>query len=253
MKLNAKAEPSSPAGPDSRAVQRMFSDIAHRYDFLNHVLSFSIDRHWRRIASARLKALTSPASAGVFLDLCSGTGDLALEIHRRLRSPVIASDFCHPMLSRAEQKIRGAGLRESLRTVEADALTLPFRDCSFEGITIAFGLRNLEDRVHGLREMHRVLKPKGALIVLEFSRPVVPVFRQLFQLYFRNVLPRIGAWVSGENTAYQYLPDSVGNFLTQRELAMVMTSVGFVGVSYQNLSGGIAALHWGTKPGYSNS
>jgi demethylmenaquinone methyltransferase / 2-methoxy-6-polyprenyl-1,4-benzoquinol methylase len=254
MKAKDVDETSVPAGPHGPTVQRMFADIAHRYDFLNHFLSASVDRHWRRLASARLKDLAPSGSSGSYLDLCSGTGDLALEVHRRLHSPVVASDFCHPMLSQARQKIHNAGLESSLRTVEADALALPFLDSSFDGITIAFGLRNLENRLLGLQEMHRVLKPTGALIVLEFSRPVIPVFREAFQFYFKNILPRIGAWVSGENTAYQYLPDSVGKFLTQKELAELIRSVGFQNVGYQNLSGGIAALHWGTKnESYSNS
>ena len=247
MKANENDETPVPAGPDSRAVQRMFSEIAHRYDFLNHFLSASIDRHWRRVASARLKALTGARPGGVYLDLCSGTGDLALELHRRFGSHVISSDFCHPMLARAETKIRSAGLGNSIHTVEADALAIPFPDGSFDGVTIAFGLRNLEDRVRGAREMHRVLKPGGALIILEFSRPVVPVFREAFQFYFRNILPRLGAWISGQGAAYQYLPDSVGKFLTQTDLAAMMGTVGFSEVNYQNLSGGIAALHWGRK------
>src|SRR5688572_5535046 len=211
-------------GPDGKAVQRMFAEIAPRYDFLNHFLSASIDRHWRRVAVKRMKALVAVNGDAVFLDLCSGTGDLALELHRMLGARVVVSDFCHPMLSRAETKIRSAGLQTSVRTVEADALALPFADASFEGLTIAFGLRNLEDRVRGLKEMRRVLKPGGGLIIVEFSRPVIPVFRHVFQFYFRSILPKLGALISGQTTAYQYLPDSVGKFLSQRDLASTMTA-----------------------------
>src|SRR4051794_17631545 len=121
MKVKESPEASVPAGPDGRAVQRMFSEIAHRYDFLNHFLSISIDRRWRRVASARMKALTGVKPDSVYLDLCSGTGDLALELHRRLGSRIVSSDFCHPMLARAESKIRSAGLRDAIQTVEADA------------------------------------------------------------------------------------------------------------------------------------
>lgn len=227
-------------GPDSRAVQEMFAGIAHRYDFLNHFLSASVDRYWRRIAVRQVGALTG--SSPLCLDLCSGTGDLALALNRGLQSEVVASDFCHPMLTRAALKVGG----RPIRTVEADTLTLPFRDASFDAVTIAFGLRNLADPYEGLKEMHRVLKPGGAVVILEFSKPVIPLLRHLFNFYFRNILPKLGAVISGNGRAYQYLPDSVQKFPAQKELAELMQEVGFQKVDYRNLSGGIAALHWGS-------
>lgn len=232
-------------GPDGRIVRQMFGEIAHRYDFLNHFLSLSIDKRWRSLAAAKVAEHLSPNDTGICLDLCSGTGDLAIELHQRLHLPVVASDFCHPMLVRSVLKTREL----PIRTVEADSLATPFADKSFNAVTVAFGLRNLEDPKKGLEEMCRVLKPGGVLVVLEFSRPVIPVMRQAFQFYFHRILPRIGAWVSGQTSAYQYLPDSVSRFPAQRELAGLMTDVGFQAVSYRNLSGGIAALHWGLKSG----
>jgi len=226
----------------------MFAEIAHRYDFLNHFLSASIDKRWRRLAVHKVLDLFPGSRPSICLDLCSGTGDLALELHRRLHVPVVASDFCHPMLTRSNLKIRAAGFSESVRTIEADALSLPFRSGSFDVATNAFGLRNLADTRAGLTEVLRILKPDGVTVILEFSKPVVPVFRQVFDFYFRSVLPRLGAAISGQAYAYKYLPDSVRAFPSQESLAEMMRAVGFVDVGYRNLSGGIAALHWGRRP-----
>jgi demethylmenaquinone methyltransferase / 2-methoxy-6-polyprenyl-1,4-benzoquinol methylase len=227
-------------GPDSRRVQEMFADIAHRYDFLNHFLSLSIDRRWRRLAVKKIEELIASYPPQLCLDLCSGTGDLAIALHQGLGCDVVASDFCHPMLVRAGTKFEG----RPLRNVEADALYLPFRDQAFDAMTIAFGLRNLEDPVQGLTEMRRVLKPRGALVILEFSKPVVPVLKHVFNFYFRYILPRVGALVSGNDSAYQYLPDSVAKFPSQDQLLELLRSAGFKEPAYRNLSGGIAALHW---------
>jgi demethylmenaquinone methyltransferase / 2-methoxy-6-polyprenyl-1,4-benzoquinol methylase len=234
-------------GPDSHRVQQMFAGIAHRYDFLNHFLSASIDRRWRNTTVAKVHELIQVSSSTACLDACSGTGDLAIALHRSIGNRIIAADFCHPMLTRAAEKVASAGMKASIHNVEADALDLPFSDRSFDAITIAFGLRNLESPVRGLTEIHRLLRPGGAAVILEFSKPVIPVFRNIFGFYFRYVLPRLGAAISGDATAYQYLPDSVARFPTQKELVEVMRSVGFLNVGYRNLSGGIAALHWGVK------
>jgi demethylmenaquinone methyltransferase/2-methoxy-6-polyprenyl-1,4-benzoquinol methylase len=236
-----KVKPAGESGAHGKAVQQMFAEIAPRYDFLNHFLSASIDRRWRKVAVRKVSEHLARRQDSVCLDLCSGTGDLAIELHRHLKLPVVASDFCHPMLVRSLPKVQSS----DIRTVEADSMVLPFADHAFDAATIAFGLRNLEDAKQGLHEMKRVLKAGGVVVVLEFSRPVVPVFREAFQFYFHHILPRIGALVSGQPSAYRYLPDSVGRFPAQRELAAMMTGVGFKNVGYRNLSGGIAALHWG--------
>lgn len=225
----------------------MFGEIAHRYDFLNHVLSVSIDRRWRKLAAATVQEYVRNQESAICLDLCSGTGDLAIELHRRLKITVVASDFCHPMLVRALTKTRERHLNNSISTVESDSLAIPFRNGVFNAVTVAFGLRNLEDPNRGLAEMRRVLQPEGVAVILEFSRPVVPVLNSLYQFYFHRILPRVGAWISGQKTAYTYLPDSVDRFPTQIELASMMEKTGFRNVGYRNLSGGIAALHWGIK------
>jgi demethylmenaquinone methyltransferase / 2-methoxy-6-polyprenyl-1,4-benzoquinol methylase len=228
-------------GPDSRRVQEMFAGIAHRYDFLNHFLSASIDRRWRQVAVRKVRELLGTVRPSLCLDCCSGTGDLAVTLSKGLDCPVIASDFCHPMLTLALEKCR----QLPVRNVEADALSLPFADKSFDALTIAFGLRNLESPQRGLREMRRVIRPGGALVILEFSKPTVPVMGSAFNFYFHHILPRIGAVISGDRKAYQYLPDSVRQFPAQAELAEWLRAAGFTDVGYRNLSGGIAALHWG--------
>jgi demethylmenaquinone methyltransferase/2-methoxy-6-polyprenyl-1,4-benzoquinol methylase len=230
-------------GPDSRRVQEMFATIAHRYDFLNHFLSASLDRRWRALAVGKVQELTAGSAPRLCLDLCSGTGDLALALQRRIGCAVVASDFCHAMLTRSVAKFAG----RPVRNVEGDALRMPFPDGSFDALTIAFGLRNLESPMRGLMEMYRVLRPGGVVVILEFSKPVAPGFRHLFNAYFRYILPKLGGFISGDSTAYQYLPDSVRKFPTQEELLSLLRSSGFRDPMYRNLSGGIAALHWARR------
>jgi demethylmenaquinone methyltransferase / 2-methoxy-6-polyprenyl-1,4-benzoquinol methylase len=250
--MTARETGESPDEPrrlqQGEAIKRMFGEIAHRYDFLNHFLSASIDRRWRSITAAKIVEHVGRKPHPVCLDLCAGTADLAIALRRRIDGQVVASDFCHPMLVRGLAKVNLARLEDSIRVVEADAQSLPFPGESFDAVAIAFGLRNLEDLNRGLREMHRVLRPGGILAVLEFSRPVAPIFREAFGFYFHHVLPRLGALISGQPSAYKYLPESVRQFPPQRELAAMITGVDFHRVGYRNLSGGIAALHWGVKP-----
>jgi demethylmenaquinone methyltransferase/2-methoxy-6-polyprenyl-1,4-benzoquinol methylase len=247
MKVAGTTDPQIPVGtPHGPTVQRMFAGIAHRYDFLNHFLSVFIDKRWRRLAVNKVRELVPDAKFSV--DLCTGTGDLALELQRRLGIRVAAADFCHPMLKLAARKIAAAGRSAHIQTVEADALRLPFTDQAFDVVTNAFGLRNLEDTRGGLAEAFRILRPGGAVVILEFSRPVIPVFRDLYNFYVRNILPRLGGAISGQPFAYQYLPESVRKFPPQRELMEMMRSAGFVDVSYRDLMGGAVALHWGKRP-----
>ncbi len=226
----------------------MFNGIAARYDLLNHVLSANIDKRWRRALTAKLFA-TAPeiqSRDGRVLDVACGTGDLAAALHQGGAAQVIGIDFSRPMLEIAKSKANAQSLE--LPFIEGDALSLPFADCSFTAVTIAFGLRNFSTIEGGFEELLRVLKPGGRIGVLEFSKPVLPVFRSIFQIYFAKILPMVGGLISGSRSAYQYLPDSVKRFPDQRELASLMTQVGFVEVEFENLTGGIAALHFGTRP-----
>lgn len=217
----------------------MFAGIAGRYDLLNHLLSGNTDKRWRRLVAEEMRAsLGEGASA---LDVACGTGDLSIALAGAGRARVIGLDFCRPMLEIAARKDSPEARR--IAYIEGDALKLPFADSTFEVVTIAFGLRNLAGVEEGLRELRRVLKTGGRIAILEFSRPVVPGFRTLFKFYFTRVLPYIGGLISGSRGAYEYLPDSVSRFPDQRHLAALMRGVGFEGVAYRNLTGGIAALH----------
>jgi demethylmenaquinone methyltransferase/2-methoxy-6-polyprenyl-1,4-benzoquinol methylase len=228
----------------ARAVREMFGGIAKRYDFLNHFLSINTDKRWRRLVRRKLADILAEPSA-VVLDVACGTGDLANELQHDSAAKVIGTDFCRPMLAIAAEK--NGKNQTAIPYVEGDALALPFVSESFDAVTIAFGLRNLANFADGLKELRRVLKPGGRLAVLEFSAPVVPGFRQAFQFYFSYVLPRIGGAVSGSRGAYEYLPNSVSKFPDQKRLAEMMREVGFADVEYQNLTGGIAAIHVGTR------
>ena len=223
----------------------MFAKISARYDLLNHLLSGNMDKRWRRRVAGELRGDVEAGEARV-LDVACGTGDLALTLFESTDALVVGTDFCRPMLELAAQK--ALKLEAAIPFVEGDALSLPFRDDSFDGVTIAFGLRNLSSTDGGLRELLRVLKPGGKAAVLEFSKPIVPGFRAAFQLYFTTVLPWLGGMLSGSRGAYQYLPDSVSRFPDQKQLAALMRAIGFEKVEYKNLTGGIAALHLGKKP-----
>ena len=231
--------------PQAKAarVRAMFAEIAPRYDFLNHALSMNVDRRWRRFVVSRVAERLRHREA-LALDLCCGTGDLSLELGRLAET--CGLDFCHPMLKISLPKVQASPRAVSI--IEGDALCVPFADATFDVVTMAFGLRNLASVEGGLGEVLRLLKPGGRAAVLEFSRPVLPVFRHLFQFYFMKILPRVGNAVSGSSFAYQYLPESVRQFPDQQRLAAMMRAVGFSPVNYYNLFGGVAAVHVGDKP-----
>jgi demethylmenaquinone methyltransferase/2-methoxy-6-polyprenyl-1,4-benzoquinol methylase len=222
----------------------MFAKISVRYDLLNHLLSGNMDKRWRRRVASELTRDLPPGAA--VLDIACGTGDLALTLFEVLDARVIGADFCRPMLQIATEK--AVKLKASVPFIEADALALPFRDGSLDAVTIAFGLRNLASLEDGLKELRRVLKPGGRAAVLEFSHPRLPGFRGGFRLYFTKLLPLLGGIVSGSRSAYEYLPDSVSRFPDQEQLASLMRETGFAEVRYLNLTGGVAALHLGTRP-----
>lgn len=224
-------------------VREIFSDIAPRYDLLNHLLSFNIDRAWRRKAIATLGVARRPA--GRYLDLCAGTLDVsaALVATRGFHGSIIGVDFAEPMLRAGRGKI-AAG---RMAPVAGDALKLPLASASMDGAIVAFGIRNVAGLDEGLREVHRVLVPEAKFVILEFSTPRSPVVNAAYQLYFQRILPVIAGLISGHRTAYRYLPRSVANFPDQEELARRMTAAGFRNVSWTSLTLGIAAIHVGER------
>lgn len=224
----------SEAGAPSAQVRGMFSRIAPTYDLLNRVLSAGRDAAWRRTVAGYV-----PADARQVLDLCAGTGDLALEIKRRVpQAFVCAGDFCFEMLDRG----RGKGLPQKTPPATMDAQCLPFAEASFDALTVAFGVRNFENLQRGIEEMHRVLRPGGRVAVLEFFRSDNRARDLPFRFYFKHVLPRVGKLVSRDQEAYTYLPESVGNFLTRMEFAALLESCGFVEVQAKEMTLGIATL-----------
>ena len=228
----------------ARRVREMFATIAARYDLLNHLLSGNIDKRWRRLVAETL--CPRLPSSGRILDVACGTGDLSLTLHENGDARIVGLDFCRPMLDIAAAKSLERGA--NVPFIEGDALALPFRNSSFDGVTIAFGLRNLVSVESGLCEFLRVLKPGGVVAVLEFSKPRHAILRGVFSLYFTKLLPIVGGLISGSKGAYRYLPDSVSRFPDQKELSALMTEKGFEEVTYRNLTGGIAALHLGRRP-----
>jgi len=236
------SENGSATNEHAGRVREMFATIAGRYDLLNHLLSLNIDKKWRRLVVNRVRAKVL-ARESLILDVACGTGDLSLMLFEIDGARVVGTDFCRPMLSIAAEKVPA-----DVRLIEGDALALPFKDATFDAVTIAFGVRNLADVESGLKELRRILKPNGWVAVLEFSRPSNALLRPLFGLYFRKILPLLGGVISGSRGAYSYLPASVSRFPDQQQLGSLMEQAGLDQVSFENLSGGIAALHFGRRP-----
>ena len=223
-------------GRRAAEIRGMFGRVAHRYDLLNRVLSLGQDLIWRRVVVGRVAA----ARPGRVLDVCTGTGDLALAFD----APTLASDFCLPMLARARSKADGRG--RPLDLAVADALQLPLAEGTFDVVTVAFGVRNFEDLDRGLAELVRVLSPGGRLLVLEFSRPR-GLLGPLLRWWVRTVPPVVGRWLSGDAEAYSYLPASVGLFPDRQEMAERLRAAGLVRVDARSLTGGVATLYEGVK------
>jgi demethylmenaquinone methyltransferase / 2-methoxy-6-polyprenyl-1,4-benzoquinol methylase len=225
-------------------IRTMFGAIAPVYDLLNHVLSLNIDRYWRW----RTTKLVPPSGTVPILDLCTGTGDLALAYDRAAhgKTPIIGADFCRPMLERAQRKIRGR--EDRIRIVEADAQRLPFPADQFQISAVAFGLRNVTDTDRGIAEMVRVTQPGGRVAILEFSKPKGWI-GSVYRFYFRQVLPRLGQMISrSREGAYDYLPRSVLEFPDGEALAERLRQQGLVDVSWHPMTFGIATLYIGRKP-----
>jgi demethylmenaquinone methyltransferase/2-methoxy-6-polyprenyl-1,4-benzoquinol methylase len=237
----------------SRSVREMFSQIAPRYDLLNHLLSFELDRLWRARAAKMLRPILVRADA-VALDLCCGTGDLAFALSREGPARIIGADFAHTMLLRARAKsaaLGNSGKRPAVAGMdffEADALRLPFADSSFDLVTSAFGFRNLANYEAGLREIYRVLKPSGTIAILEFMEPPAGFLGDFYRWYFTKVLPRVGWVISGHQSAYTYLPKSVARFFRPHEFAELFRGVGYASVAFEEWTMRTVALHTGVRP-----
>jgi demethylmenaquinone methyltransferase / 2-methoxy-6-polyprenyl-1,4-benzoquinol methylase len=230
----------------AKAVQEMFTSIAPRYDLLNHVLSFNIDRLWWWRTARRFDAILQRPGARA-LDLCCGTGDMTFALRRRTGSAdvkILGSDFSHAMLQRAAAKAAGTG--RSPQWIEADALRLPFADGQFDLVTSAFGFRNLADYDAGLREIVRVLRPGGECGILDFGEPH-GVIGKIYRVYFKKVLPKIGTLISGVRGPYAYLPASVERFPSPEEMLKRMKQAGFGEASWTPYTFGVAGLYRGVK------
>lgn len=228
----------------SRQIQTMFGLVAPRYDFLNRLLSLGLDRTWRKVSVDTI----APTPNERFLDLATGTADVALEIASRRAKGVrvFGLDFSLPMLERAQKKIRGAGRCDTIILQAGSGEVLPFPDDCFDGLTCAFGIRNFADVRRGLEEMRRVLKPGGRVVILEFSMPRRGPLGDLYRWYFDRMLPSVGRWVSGHPDAYKYLPRSVAAFPSRKEFMNAMREAGFCSIRPRTLTLGVVTIFWAT-------
>jgi len=243
---DATAIRAAAGGAEKRAyVRQIFSEIAPRYDLLNHVLSLNIDRGWRRKAIAELGLERNPR--GTYLDLCAGTMDVSVALAHTsgFNGRIVSADFAEPMLRAGKSKTIGT----RIAPVTADALELPLASGSIAGAIVSFGIRNVAGLDNSLVEVARVLEPGGRFVILEFSTPSSSLLNAAYQQYFKHVLPRIGGFISGHPTAYRYLPESVANFPTGDDLARRMQAAGFSKVRWRPLTFGVVAIHVGEREG----
>lgn len=235
---------SDPEASKKSQVTRMFDGIAPYYDFLNHLLSLGIDVYWRKKTIAKL----SEFNCQRVLDVATGTTDLALEAHKQWKSPkIIGLDISKEMLRLGEKKLEKKGLSDDIKLIHGDSENLPFQDGEFDVTMSAFGVRNFENLEKGLIEMHRVLRPGGKILILEFSKPYLFPLKQIFGLYFKYVLPVIGKIKSKDPKAYAYLYESVQAFPDYEQFSQVLQRVGFKNPTYSSLTGGICTVYTGTK------
>ncbi len=225
-------------------VERMFDNIAHRYDFLNHFLSLGIDTVWRKKAIHILSTI-NPKSV---LDIATGTGDVAFAVNKHINpETLVGLDLSEGMLKFARQKAKKRGLENTIQFVKGDSENLEFADNSFEGVVVSFGVRNFENIEKGIAEIHRVLKPNGKLVVLEFSRPKKFPVKNLYNFYFNNILPMWGKLISKDQSAYTYLPESVKAFPEGDEFCNIMQQKGFSAVEQKPLTFGICTIYSGIR------
>lgn len=231
--------------PKGQKVQKMFNDIAPGYDKANTVLSAGVHHLWRK----KLVKLSGAKKGSSVLDCATGTGDLAIEFAKVVTKEglVVGTDFCQGMIDLAPEKAQSIGL-ENIAFKTADVTNLPFEEGQFDIATISFGIRNVEDMEKGLSELHRVVKPGGQVLILEFGQPQIPVFKQAYNLYSQKVLPLIGGWITGQKEAYRYLQETSSRFPCGEEFIQCMKNSGsYDKVLSHSLTGGIAYIYQGFK------
>jgi demethylmenaquinone methyltransferase / 2-methoxy-6-polyprenyl-1,4-benzoquinol methylase len=230
-------------GSKKEQVAKMFDNISHRYDFLNHFLSLGIDKGWRKKAIALLK----PFQPKILLDVATGTGDFALQALDLNPDRIIGVDISEGMLEVGRKKLVEKNVQDRIELKSGDSENLPFEGNKFDAVTVAFGVRNFENLERGLREIYRVLKPGGCVVVLEFSKPKAFPFKQVYQFYFNSILPLIGRMVSKDKAAYTYLPESVKAFPDGKDFLSVLHSVGFKHTQCKELTFGISSIYTAVK------
>jgi len=243
---NSTADERTSVDKSGERVQQMFSEIAPSYDRMNHLLSMNVDHYWRWWSVRKLK----PDLSGPILDCCTGTGDLAIAFSKKTKRKVeiIATDFCEEMLEVGRAKSKKFEENGSISFLQADTQDMPFESDKFQIVSVAFGLRNVADTDLGLKEMTRVCRPGGQVAILEFSTPRRQPIKAFYQWYFKNILPRIGqAFAKNNSAAYEYLPESVGEFPAYEKLADRMKAAGLRDVNFYPLTFGIATLYIGVK------
>ena len=224
-------------------VAKMFDNISHRYDFLNHFLSLGIDKLWRKKAIEMLR----DSSPQVILDVATGTGDFALQAMSLKPQHISGIDISEGMLEVGRRKIRAKNLQDTIDLKTGDSENIPFPENKFDAVTVAFGVRNFENLEKGLEEIHRVLRPGGKLIILEFSRPRRFPMKQLYNFYFKHILPRVGRAVSSDSAAYTYLPESVQAFPDVDDFLQVLNRIGYKNTRCNALTFGISSIYSATK------
>lgn len=224
-------------------VAKMFDNISHRYDFLNHFLSLGIDKGWRKKAIRLIK----PYSPKQILDVATGTGDFALQALSLGPDKVVGVDISEGMLEVGRKKMVARGVSNKIEMRSGDSENLPFEDNIFDAVTVGFGVRNFENLSKGLQEINRVMKPGAILAVLEFSRPRKFPFKQVYNFYFKTILPKIGRWVSNDKAAYTYLPESVDAFPDGEDFVAILRSVGFKNIECKPVTFGISTIYTALK------
>lgn len=230
-------------GSKKEQVAQMFDNISARYDFLNHMLSLSIDKGWRK----KVVKMAAAGNPKTILDVATGTADLAIALTKAHPDKITGIDISRGMLDVGEKKIKAKGLSQVITLQQADSEDLPFADNTFDVVTVAFGVRNFENLKKGLSEIKRVLKPEGKILVLEFSQPTGFPFRQVYKFYFKNILPGLGKLISKDNSAYTYLPESVNAFPYGKDFIDILKEVGFSKTAFKPVTFGVATIYEGTK------